>query len=830
MATDQQLLVLAALLHDIGKFAQRAGRGKNDSLEGEYCPHDKSGRPSHLHVLYTDYFIENDIPLPKELEGDRSRLSRLASSHHRPAGDDLLEWSISRGDSLSAGSDRLKEGADTGDYKSARLVSVFDQVRLKGAAFDSSDAGKLHYYRLMPIEKGTFPTSLEEARKTGYDSLFDEFARSMAALPLDMGVRHYTDSLISLMEKYTWCIPSNTWHSLPDISLYDHSLSTAAIAQALHAYHAEKGGLPGEGRQTLPKFVLFGGDLSGIQRYIFGLDKSHGAGVAKLFRARSFLLQAITRSVVIDLLNRLKLSPVARIMDAGGRFVLLLPATGTVRLILPQFEEELQRWFLNRFGAELSLVCSFKTELTEEDLELCRFRDKLDEMNDHLDLRKKGKFDRVMGAGASPYVELGDFGEDGDCKICHKRPADGAATTAFAREQGRTIEICEDCYDQITMIGRRLPDPNTRFAVYRKGFGAGQAIRLFGEMTLSLERDVTAVDEGMLEIANLRDRSKFSFQPVAGHLPVITDEDLVFWRSHGLVRTEGDRITLDGEEAMAGMPKTFQMLALASKHEFQQNGKLELRGKAFLGALKADVDNLGFIFSIGLRERLSVSRFSGLSRMLNHFFSEYLIDRIKAEFHNIYVVFAGGDDLFLLGPWTDIVRFGKVVSSDFARFTASNGEITLSAGISVVKPALPVQTIARLTEETLEESKGFTSGNGKRKNAVTLFDTTVSWDDFGTLLDYAEWLEGLIVAGKITAGLARRLLQYADDYRAFMGGDMERGTFLSHMAYDFARNLDEKKMKDKSERERFMSIRTDGFLMPNLRLPLSHVFYRLRKD
>lgn len=830
MATDRELLVLAALLHDIGKFAQRAGRGKTDSLAGEYCPHDKSGRPSHLHVLYTDYFIDNDIPLPKELEGQRSRLSRLASAHHRPAGDDLLECSLSRGDSLSAGSDRLKEEADTGDYKSARLVSVFDQVRLKGAAFDAAKADKLHYYRLMPIEQEPFPTSLDEARKTGYEALFEEFTRSMAALPLDMGVRHYTDSLISLMEQYTWCIPSNTWHSLPDISLYDHALSTASIAQALHAYHAEKGGMPGEGRQTLPKFILFGGDLSGIQRYIFGLDKSHGAGVAKLFRARSFLLQAITRSVVIDLLDRLNLSPVARIMDAGGRFVLLLPATDAVRSVLPEFEEELQRWFLNRFGAELSLVCSFATELTEEDLELSRFRDKLDDMNDHLDLRKKGKFDRVMAPGASPLIELGDFGEDGDCKICHKRPANGEATAAFAKEQGRTIEICGDCYDQITQIGRRLPDPNTRFAVYRKGGGAGQGIRLFGDMTLSFERDVKVADNGILEIANLRNRSKFAFHPVAGHLPTITDDDMALWKTHGLVRTESNRITLDGEEAMAGMPKTFQMLALASKHEFQQNGKRELRGKAFLGALKADVDNLGFIFSIGLRERLSVSRFTGLSRMLNHFFSEYLIQRIKKDFSNIYVVFAGGDDLFLLGPWTDIVRFGKEVSSNFARFTADNGEITISAGISVVKPALPVQTIARLAEETLDESKGFTLTNGKRKNAVTLFDTTVSWDDFGTLIDYAAWLEGLIVDGKITAGLARRLLQYADDYRAFMGGDMERGTFLSHMAYDFARNIDDRKMKDKGERERFVSIRTDGFLMSNLRLPLSHVFYRLRKD
>lgn len=824
--SELQLLVLAALLHDVGKFAQRAGRTRSDSLAGEYCPH-KNGRPSHLHVLYTDDFIENSLPLPREMEPQRSHLARLASAHHQPAGDSLLEKALSRGDSLSAGADRLTETSDSGDFKSARLVTVFDQVRLREKTFDSATAKGLHYYPLAPLEEDSFPTTLDKARQGSYQELFERFLASLKDLPLHMGTAHYTDSVVSLLERFTWCVPSNTWHSLPDISLYDHALSTAAIAQALYCFHAEKGGMPGEGRQTVSKFILFGGDLSGIQKYIFGLDKSHGAGVAKLFRARSFFLQAVTRSVLLELLDRLGLSTVARIMDAGGRFVLLLPATEAVQATLPAFETELQEWFLRRFGAELSLVCSYGTGLTEEDLELNRFRDKLDELNDHIDYRKKRKFDRVMAGGASPLIELGDFGEAGDCTVCHKRPAHGDSSRAFEREHGRQIDICEDCFDQIDIIGKRLPDPATRFAVYRKGKNGGnQSIELFGGISLSFERSVDESGISALEIANLRDRSAFAYHPVAGHLPLISDDDMAYWRFHDLADGDGENITIDGDEVRAGMPKTFQMIALASKSELRG----ELRGKTFLAAFKADVDNLGFIFSIGLQERLSVSRFTGLSRMLNHFFSEYLLKRIREEYRNIYVVFAGGDDLFLLGPWTDIVRFATLVSAEFKRFTAGNAEISLSAGIAVVKPALPVQAIARLAEGTLEKSKSFISREGRKKNAVTLFDTTVSWDDYEKLLEYAAWVEGLITDGKIPAGLARRLLQYSDDYRAFMGGDIERGKYLSHMAYDFARNLDEKKMRDKGERERFVSIRTDGFLMPNLRLPLSHVLYRLRKN
>jgi CRISPR-associated protein Csm1 len=34
------ILVLAALLHDVGKFAQRVGAGKSQEMEGEYCPNN----------------------------------------------------------------------------------------------------------------------------------------------------------------------------------------------------------------------------------------------------------------------------------------------------------------------------------------------------------------------------------------------------------------------------------------------------------------------------------------------------------------------------------------------------------------------------------------------------------------------------------------------------------------------------------------------------------------------------------------------------------------------------------------------------------------------
>lgn len=177
-----------------------------------------------------------------------------------------------------------------------------------------------------------------------------------------------------------------------------------------------------------------------------------------------------------------------------------------------------------------------------------------------------------------------------------------------------------------------------------------------------------------------------------------------------------------------------------------------------------------------------------------------------------------------------MVEFASFAQKEFSRFVSGNPEVTLSAGVAVTKPGLPVHTIAALAEHLLEQSKKMESKKKeKMKNAVTLFDTTVGWQHFDELLETGEWLERLVVEEKITAGLARRFLQYSDDFVAFMGGNIARGMYLSHMSYDFVRNVDEKKLSEK-EKIRLYGIKNDEFLLQHMRLPLSCALYKLRTD
>ena len=153
-------------------------------------------------------------------------------------------------------------------------------------------------------------------------------------------------------------------------------------------------------------------------------------------------------------------------------------------------------------------------------------------------------------------------------------------------------------------------------------------------------------------------------------------------------------------------------------------------GVEALGGLKADVDNLGLLMACGLRNNLyTVSRMASLSRQLDHFFSLYLPSFLSAsqDFQNVYTVFAGGDDLFLIGPWNRIIELASVLENKFKDYVCRNPEITFSAGISLHKPHTPINALARASETALEQSKH----RGRKR--ITLFERTVEWPVFKDL-------------------------------------------------------------------------------------------------
>ena len=115
-----------------------------------------------------------------------------------------------------------------------------------------------------------------------------------------------------------------------------------------------------------------------------------------------------------------------------------------------------------------------------------------------------------------------------------------------------------------------------------------------------------------------------------------------------------------------------------------------------IAALRMDVDNLGKLFSRGLPEKSSIFHLSALSRNFTYFFKIYInsiccgnLNTIKpCNFLNkeintqtgrdISVIYSGGDDLFLIGAWSEVAELSIDLGKAFKQFVGYHPDITLS--------------------------------------------------------------------------------------------------------------------------------------------------------
>ena len=153
---------------------------------------------------------------------------------------------------------------------------------------------------------------------------------------------------------------------------------------------------------------------------------------------------------------------------------------------------------------------------------------------------------------------------------------------------------------------------------------------------------------------------------------------------------------------------------------------------ARIGVMRADIDDLGAAFAKGfIKDKssryMSLSRTAVLSRRLSLFFKCYINKFLTDRNANAVIVYSGGDDIFLVGAWNEIVYIFSDLRASFRRFT--QGTLTLSGGVGIYSPGYPIHV---MVEEVGRLEKSAKSVDGK--NAVTLFDPefTFDWDSFSS--------------------------------------------------------------------------------------------------
>jgi len=781
MNQNLAILVLSSLLRNIGRFAISADHFAEKQ--------ETADTDSKNHTTYTKSFITDNLSLPDDMQAMRKKIAEMATLNDQDSASDLLG-------KLAIIADRLAIGAEhkQGDVIKKPMTSVFNKIEIEKHRPEDSGSCAYDFAELTPENDSVFPFTGE--RTSDLKILYDHFLEYIKKLPLTSGANIFTESLISALERFTWCFPVSTHKSMEDISSFDHAMSAAAIAQALYGYHTAYDKPYSEDQANTKKILLLCGDLSGIQNYIFHVKRSTGGGVSKILRARSFFLQALTKGVILSIQRRLNIFSVCSIMASGGKFFLLLPNTKDVRNNLEIFDHELQEYFVKKFKGILSMHLSWSVGVTETDFTENRFYNKIDNANDAIEKLKYRRLKKFLTTHGPILSDDYNAEEGGNCRLCGIFP-NTRLEKRYKSDNIKTDDspdsICSDCYEQINYIGAKLP--KTGYIIFETKKHP-HSIPLFDGLSFRLI-DNPEHTKDAIHIESMKHDFRYAQARMATHLPVVTAEEKTnpIWSP----LFEKDE---DDQRIEEGQIKTFGMIASKSlRGEKDTNGKENLIGNALLGFLKADIDNLGMIFSWGMKNNFSMARFAFAARMFNFFFSDYISALVKNKFPDIYVVFAGGDDLFLVGPWHETIRFAIELQKDFRRFCCKNDDITISAGILIAKPRFPMRRAADKAEEMLEKAKS--TDTKDEKNAVCILDEIVSWDELHELIEDGKFFDKAIQERDRTnfsASFMHRLLKYHKMYKEMKKGKPSSAKYVAHAHYDIGRNILKKKaIKDMPE-------------------------------
>jgi len=205
------------------------------------------------------------------------------------------------------------------------------------------------------------------------------------------------------------------------------------------------------------------------------------------------------------------------------------------------------------------------------------------------------------------------------------------------------------------------------------------------------------------------------------------------------------------------------IVSYAKHEEFQELAEESTARR--LACLQADIDHLGEIFKEGLKVK-TLSRMSTLSRLLTYFF-KYRVRKL-IEGKNVVLGYSGGDDLFILGGWEDILQFAYEMQMEFRRFTGNNEKITYTASFVVFNEKESISKVKEIADQA--EGYGKKSGrnclvlsHGIRKkfeNRRAILEKTqhVSWEEF-TQKTYKIYEELSRLANSVDRSVIRKALE-----------------------------------------------------------------------
>ena len=679
MTNTQIKLVIGSLLHDIGKIVFRS----EDKTE------------SHSILGYE--FLKQDIGVSD------SEILNSVKFHHV---QDLKKANLSCDDiayityfsnKVSSSVDFRKEDELS---KSLPLKTVFNILNK-----NKSTNEKKHYVPEFINLNDSINFPRDETVSLNSD-FYKTILSNIKDLKNDLVKAEYTENdikkLMSFLEAKLSYVPSYpAIKELADISLYDHLKITACYASCVELYLKDKG-ISDYKTKLLDNFkessnenmfLLFSMDVSGIQSFIYTITTKNAL---KQLRARSLYLEIMMEHLVDELLTRLNLSRANLIYSGGGHSYMVLPNTEQTKEELKIFEKEVNSWFLEMFDVALYIAtgyaeCSANTLNNEhkkhkkpgDNNQLSNLYRKVSEM---VSAKKLKRYSAEEIIRLNEELNKKDFDGQRECNVCKsvgKLNKDNVCPLCASLSK-LSLEVFEYKYFEV------------------KNAEVGGLPLPFNKCLLpSTHKSV--VDAFGFNDVRVYTKNQLHYSEVAG-------QNLWIGDYHNEV-------------------------------EFSKLSELSC-GIKKIAVLRADVDNLGNTFVNGFDvKQASLIRSAVLSRQLSLFFKgyinqilkhpdkRYLNYDLKSSNDNsplaVTIVYSGGDDVFLVGAWNEVIEAFINIKEALRKFT--QGTLSISGGIGIYYHKYPISVIAKEVASLEDCSKGV-----KGKNAITFFDESnaYNWNVF----------------------------------------------------------------------------------------------------
>ncbi len=837
MKKQKYLIALAGLFHDIGKFYQRATNIKTTEEEKREF--------GYAHAVLSAKVIKEELNegLSAVFSPEETNFILEGTYHHKPKNP--IQYLMQKADWVSSSErekveaeysfdiEELAEEIKNLSKQNPRLRSIFERLQLEG-----NKKGKKGYvYKIIPLtlSNDIFPIDLEEVYrgitvdyknvenllgnyKTHWNNFKNEFNKKL----LNCGIKfkEHPEKVFSLIYhlfyKYLWCIPASIYDKenysshYPDISLFDHSRVLSAVACCFYDY--DKLGFQQKTQDMFKKefkdkkvFLHIKADISGIQRFIYNVYQGKG-GIAKTLRGRSFYVALLPEILSRYILNELGYPNSNLLYSGGGIFEILMANTRENKEKIKEIEREINEFLSRKFEADLGLSLG-TYEYSPVEL-MANYENILERLNESLDNVKKQKFKVIIESGnifkllnsnsqkleeknkkkkkcpvcQSYLIDDSLEGDDEICNVCKEFRDIGDSlprteVLVFAKKRTQNLKnnkekpyylIDFDKFGCIYMWKKKSSDDN-KFEKLKDIYENQESLEILKINNTNLNRYTTGF--------------KFMGKTVPETLEELSPEE-----------------TGEEEPIYRGQIAPFTYLAKLSD------------GDERIGILRMDVDNLGKLFSKGLKGKISISRIATLSRSLDLFFAGYLnkiTEDLTQNYKNnsnrfkvnnlFYILYSGGDDVFLVAPWDKAIEISQKINEEFSKYTCKNPNVSISAGYLQTKPKFPIRVSAEMAGETEDRAKK------AGKDRICVLGDVFKWEDLKSIKEKAEEWSKKVSDEQLQRGfiyavhrLKEQFLKDGSkkDRLVFPYKKEENPMFYPYAQYYIARNIKDDKLKE----------------------------------